>query len=75
MHIDFRGKPTDEGVVRAGFVGCGSHSFRNVYPTFQFAPVELVATCDLDLAKAQAFAGKLGATDQPNVASHFGIGG
>jgi len=62
MHISFRGKPTDERVIRAGFIGCGSHSFRNVYPTFQFAPVELVATCDLDIAKAQAFAGKLGAT-------------
>ena len=44
-----------------GFIGCGSHSFRNIYPTFQFAPVNLVATCDLDIAKAHAFAKQFGA--------------
>ena len=29
--------------IRAGFVGCGGHAWRNVFPTFQYAPVELVA--------------------------------
>ena len=58
MRITFHGKPADEPVVRAGFIGCGSHAFRNIYPTLQFVPVELVATCDLDLVKAQAFAAK-----------------
>jgi predicted dehydrogenase len=48
-------------VVRAGFVGCGSHAFRNIYPTLQFAPVELVATCDLDAARASAYADQFGA--------------
>jgi len=62
MRIDFRGGLVDEPRIRAGFIGCGSHSFRNVYPTFQFAPVELVATCDLDIAKARAFAAQFGAT-------------
>ena len=61
MRINFKGKLVDEPQVRAGFVGCGSHSFRNLYPTFQFAPVDLVATCDLSLEKAQAFAAKFGA--------------
>jgi len=51
---------TDER-IRAGFIGCGSHSFRNVYPTFQFAGVELVATCDLDVEKAAAYAKLFGA--------------
>lgn len=60
--IDFRGKLVDEPEIRAGFIGCGSHSFRNLYPVFQFAPVKLVATCDLELAKARAFAAKFGAT-------------
>ena len=32
--------------LRVGFVGCGTHSWRNVYPTFQYAPVELVAVAD-----------------------------
>lgn len=61
MRINFKGKLVDEPEVRAGFIGCGSHSFRNLYPTFQFAPVNLVATCDLDARKAEAFATKFGA--------------
>lgn len=52
----------NEPEIRAGFIGCGSQSFRNIYPTFQFAPVDLVATCDLHIEKAQAFADKFGAT-------------
>ena len=56
------GKVVDEPEDRAGFIGCGSHSFRNILPTFQFAPVRLVATCDVDVDKAQAFsAAKFGA--------------
>ncbi|MFW6162752.1 MAG: Gfo/Idh/MocA family protein [Planctomycetota bacterium] len=61
MRISFHGKPTDEPEIRAGFIGCGSHAFRNVYPTFQFTPVHLVATCDLDRGKAVAFAAQFGA--------------
>ncbi len=61
MRIDFHGRPVDENEIKAGFIGCGSHSFRNVYPTFQFAPVRLVATCDLSVEKARAFANKFGA--------------
>lgn len=61
MRISFTGQLIDEPEIRAGFIGCGSHSFRNIYPTFQFAPVKLVATCDLVPEKAQAFAAKFGA--------------
>lgn len=61
MRIDFQGKLTDEKEIRAGFIGCGSHAFRNIFPTFQFAPVNLVATCDLSIEKAQAYALKFGA--------------
>jgi predicted dehydrogenase len=61
MRIDFGGQLRDDREIRAGFIGCGSHSFRNIYPTFQFAPVKLVATCDLSPEKAQAFADKFGA--------------
>jgi predicted dehydrogenase len=63
MRINFHGKLVDEPEIRVGFIGCGSHSFRNIYPTFQFAPIRLAATCDLDLAKAQAFAAKFGAAN------------
>jgi predicted dehydrogenase len=61
MRIDFKGKLVDEPEIKAGFIGCGSHSFRNLYPTFQFAPVNLAAVCDLDGEKAKAFAKKFGA--------------
>ena len=61
MRIDFHGKLSDKPEITAGFIGCGSHSFRNLYPTFQFAPVNLVAVCDLDIQKAKAFAAKFGA--------------
>jgi len=61
MRIDFLGRLEDKPEIRVGFIGCGSHAFRNVYPTFQFAPVKLVATCDLVIEKARAFADKFGA--------------
>lgn len=61
MRISFHGRLADEPEIRAGCIGCGSHAFRNIFPTFQFAPVKLVATCDLDLARAEAFAAKFGA--------------
>lgn len=61
MDLDIAGRPTHERHLRAGFIGCGSHAFRNVYPTFQFAPVQLVATCDLDADRASAFAKQFGA--------------
>lgn len=61
MRIGFNGSITDSAVIKAGFIGCGSHSFRNIYPALQFAPVHLVAVCDFDAAKAGAFAAKFGA--------------
>jgi predicted dehydrogenase len=50
-----------ERKVRACFIGAGGHSFRNVYPTFQYAPVDLLAICDLDRGRAEAFARQFGA--------------
>ena len=61
MRIGFRAEIEDKPEIRAGFIGCGSHSFRNIYPTFQFAQVNLVAVCDLDIEKAKLFAAKFGA--------------
>ncbi len=61
MRINASGKSVERR-IRAGYIGCGSHSFRNVLPAFQFAPIELVATCDLDPAKAKEFARAFGAT-------------
>ena len=47
--------------LRVGFVGAGGHSWRNVYPTFRYAPVDLVAICDLDQPRAAAYARMFGA--------------
>lgn len=63
MPLDSLGRPSDTPKIRAGFIGCGSHAFRNVYPTFQFAAVDLLATCDLNIDRAKAFARQFGAPD------------
>lgn len=47
--------------LRVAFIGCGGHAFRNIYPTFQYAPVDLVAVCDLQREKAEACARLFGA--------------
>ena len=61
MRLDFHGRLEDQPEIRAGFIGCGSHALRNIYPVFQYAPVNLIATCDLELPRAQAVAEKFGA--------------
>lgn len=47
--------------LKACFIGAGGHSFRNVYPTFQYAPVDLAAICDTDGDRAAAYARQFGA--------------
>ncbi|MGD8238845.1 MAG: Gfo/Idh/MocA family oxidoreductase [Armatimonadota bacterium] len=47
--------------ITAGFIGCGSHARRNVFPALQFAPVRLTATCDIDIARAEECARQFGA--------------
>ena len=47
--------------IRCAFIGAGGHSFRNVYPALQYAPVELVAVCDLDQERAAEYARLFGA--------------
>jgi predicted dehydrogenase len=47
--------------LRTGFIGCGGHAYRNIYPTFQYAPVNLAAVCDLDKERAATYAKLFGA--------------
>lgn len=47
--------------VKIGFIGCGSHAFRNIYPCLQFLPVDLVAVCDINRDKADLFERQFGA--------------
>jgi hypothetical protein len=61
MRLGINGRLTDEPAVRVGFIGCGSHAFRNVFPTLQFVPAELVAVCDREIERAEAFKKQFGA--------------
>jgi len=45
------------------FIGAGGHSFRNVLPAMQYAPVDLRAVCDLKLDRAEAYARIFGAPE------------
>ena len=47
--------------IKACFIGAGGHAYRNVYPTFRYAPVDLAAICDLSLERAGDFARIFGA--------------
>ena len=46
--------------VKIAFIGCGSHSFRNIFPVFKFLPVELVAVCDFNKNKAELYKRQFG---------------
>lgn len=47
--------------IRCAFIGAGDHAFRNVYPALQYAPVDLLATCDVREDRAEAYARQFGA--------------
>lgn len=58
--IDYRAEATRK--VRVGFIGCGVHSYRNIFPAFHYAPVELVAVADVVEDRARTYAREFGAT-------------
>lgn len=47
--------------LRVGFIGCGRHATKMLYPSLHLARMELVAVCDLDEAKARRNAKWFGA--------------
>jgi myo-inositol 2-dehydrogenase/D-chiro-inositol 1-dehydrogenase len=47
--------------LRVGFIGCGRHATKMLYPSLHLARLELVAVCDIDEAKAQRNARWFGA--------------
>jgi len=47
--------------LRIAVVGCGNHAYRSIFPCFDYLPVELVATCDIDLPRAEKYALHFGA--------------
>ena len=54
--IGFLGEINETPLLRIGYVGCGSHSRRNILTTLGYVPVEKVAICDFDGDKAEVFA-------------------
>jgi predicted dehydrogenase len=49
--------------LKVAVVGCGGQMFRNILPTFQYAPVELVAVADVVAERAEAYARQFGAPE------------
>ena len=47
--------------LKVALVGCGGHSYRSILPSFDYLPVELVATCDVDRTRAEKYAAHFGA--------------
>lgn len=47
--------------LRACYIGAGNHSYRNILPTFQYAPIDFVAICDRNAGRAEAYARQFGA--------------
>jgi predicted dehydrogenase len=47
--------------LRVGFIGCGRHATKNLYPCLKLAQMTPVAVCDLDEAKARRNARWFGA--------------
>ena len=47
--------------MRVGFIGCGRHATKMLYPSLHLARMELVTVCDLDEAKARRNARWFGA--------------
>ncbi|WP_131738036.1 Gfo/Idh/MocA family protein [Actinomadura roseirufa] len=49
--------------ARVALAGCGGQAFRNILPSFRYAPLDLVATCDPVPGRAADYAKLYGAAD------------
>ena len=49
-----------ENRLKVGYVGVGSHVYRNLLPALTYLPVELKAVCDIDLDRAERTAKQYG---------------
>ena len=58
--FDSTGQVLDSKRIRIGYIGCGSHSRRNVIPAIKYSRYEPIAVCDLDAEKAEVFAKEFG---------------
>lgn len=56
------GKTEASGRVKLGLVGCGSHAQMAILPALRFAPIDLVAVCDVQQERANRVARAYGAS-------------
>ena len=42
--------------INVGFIGCGGFSGGNIYPSLQYAPMNLIAVCDQEEERAAEYA-------------------
>ncbi len=54
--MDFLFRHEYQRRLKVCLVGCGGHAFRNILPALNYLPVDLVATCDIDAGRAEAYA-------------------
>ena len=54
--IGSRGEIQNSKLLKIGYIGCGSHSRRNILTTLGYVNVKKVAICDIDREKAELFA-------------------
>lgn len=47
--------------LRVGFIGAGEHAYRNILPSFQYAPIDLLALTDTNTERGLAVARQFGA--------------
>jgi len=59
--MDFLFRHEYQRRLKVCLVGCGGHAFRNILPALNYLPVDLVATCDIDVGRAEAYARTFGA--------------
>ena len=55
--------------VPIAIVGAGGHCYRNILPTLNYLPIELVAICDPNMEKAAFTAKQYGARPYPDISS------
>ena len=59
--MDFRFRHEYDRRLKVALAGCGGHAFRNILPALNYLPVDLLATCDIDASRAEAYARTFGA--------------
>ena len=55
-------KQLTEASIPAAWVGCGTHTYRNLLPCLNYTPFKIIAVCDPDDERAKAMASRVNAS-------------